>query len=329
MSLHPDREELMAWRDDEVTADRAGVIAAHVATCAVCRDFTASLAVVSQRVSRWTVEPASFERPQTPAPIAAPAARRPLRRATMLWVAAAVVLVAIVTTVRVDCAPAPACDLSSVHLKFLPNRATAIPDQRVGAAAASPFEAEWLSRRRLPIQPAPGAKVTVVIFIDWQCPVCRAADRAYGEVFADFERRMPGAVAVEWRDYPLHMRCNPDVPNEMHPAACEAAVAVRLAREHKTADAMISWLFDHQESLTPDSVRAAAAAVGQIPDFASRYTPVLASVGRDVAEGHGLGVHGTPTCFINGILARNNNGQTLFSPDEVRRAIETELKHAK
>ena len=201
---------------------------------------------------------------------------------------------------------------------------------KTGATVQVPgFEADWLLRRRLPVKPAPGAKVTVVMFLDWQCPACRMAELSYSGVFADFEKRMPGAVVVQLKDYPLNMRCNPNVPVEMHPAACEAAVAVRLAREHGTAQTLINWLFANQEKLTPDSVRKAAADIGRIPDFTGRYTAVLKDVARDVAEGRGLEVGGTPTCFINGVLARNDGGRTLFTPDEIRLAIETELKHVK
>jgi len=152
---------------------------------------------------------------------------------------------------------------------------------------------------------APGAKVTVVMFIDWQCPACRM---------------------VQFRDYPLNMRCNANVPVAMHPAACEAAVAVRLSREHGTSAVMIDWLFANQETLTPDSVRRAAATIGKVADFTARYAAVLNDVARDVAEGHGLEVGGTPTCFINGILARNDGGRSLFTPEEIRLAIETELR---
>jgi protein-disulfide isomerase len=164
------------------------------------------------------------------------------------------------------------------------------------------------------------------MFLDWQCPACRAAERAYAPVFEEFSRQQPGAVHVEVRDYPLNRRCNPYVPVEMHSAACEAAAAVRLARPNGTADALIAWLFANQEQLTPAAVRSAAATVGHITDFDARLAGTLREVASDVALGHGVGVGGTPTCFINGVLARNDGGTTLFRPEEIRRAIAIELK---
>ena len=71
--------------------------------------------------------------------------------------------------------------------------------------------------------------------------------------------------------------------------------------------------------------RSAAASIGGITDFDARAKTVLASVASDIALGHALEVGGTPTCFINGVLARNDGGRTLFRPEEVRLALEAEL----
>lgn len=329
MTQHPEREDLMAWRDGEVPESRAAEIRMHVAGCDDCRAFVDGLAAISARLATWTPDAATT----SGVPAGSTSGRHPRGRA-ILWAAAAVVLIGVASTVRVDCAPAPTCDLRTMHFAFLPTHTHAVdtaPDAQARPGAMTPqqaFERDWLSRRRLPVKGGM-AKVTVVMFLDWQCPACRAAERAYGVVFADFERRMPGAVQVVIKDYPLNKRCNPNVPVEMHPAACEAAVAVRLAREHGTAPALIDWLFANQESLTPASVRTAAATVGKISDFAARYDAVLRTVAIDINEAKGLEVGGTPTCFINGVLARNNGGTSLFSPDEIRQAIEVELRRVR
>jgi protein-disulfide isomerase len=194
--------------------------------------------------------------------------------------------------------------------------------------AQSAFERDWLAKRRLPISTATAGTVSVVTFLDWQCPACRTAERAYAPVFADLAQRFPGRLHVETRDYPLDTKCNPHVPINLHSAGCEAAVAVRLAREHGMAQAMIDWLFAKQESLTPGSVRDAAAAVGHVPDFLARYDDVMKAVARDVDDAHRFEVTSTPSYFVNGILARGNNGR-LFSADEMRQAITIELQRQK
>ena len=335
MSLHPDREELMAWTDDEVTAERAAEIAGHVATCAECRECMSALGAVSRRVSQWTVEPATFVRPPA-ASIAAPSSGR-VRRRMLMWAAAAVFVIGIATTVRVDCAPAPTCERHTFRLAFMtPDNAAGMPEQArvMSPSEQAAFEKYWLAKPLANGTPRPkgqtSPRVHVDLFLDWQCPACRAEYLAYGPVFADIQKRDPLKLVVDYHDYPLNKRCNPHVPVEMHPAACEAAVAVRLAKEHGNEAAMIDWLFRNQESLTPETVRQAAATVGHIPDFDARAAsmPMRSLIERDTATGAQLGVHSTPTCFINGVLARGENDR-LMSPGEIRAAIEIELKRVK
>lgn len=191
--------------------------------------------------------------------------------------------------------------------------------------AGPAFDMAWQAIPRQTVTAPPGPeKVTVVIFLDWQCPACRAEYRAYTPVLAEMQAAHPGAVRVLMKDFPLNMRCNAVVPVEMHPAACEAAVAVRLAAEHGMTQPMVQWLFANQETLTPDAVTAAAASVGQIPDFAARYAATVAAIGADVQEGAALQIQSTPSVFVNGRLARLDG--RLMSAAEFRQALLIELR---
>lgn len=201
--------------------------------------------------------------------------------------------------------------------------ATPAPDS---AAIDPAFEQMWLAKPRVPVAtPGGPARVTVAIFLDWQCPACRAEYRAYSPVVDDIERAHPGAVRVFIKDFPLNARCNPVVPVEMHPAACEAAVAVRLAREQGAAVPLIDWLFANQEALTPNTVKDAAARVGRVADFDTRAPEVLTAIAADVREGAGLEIRSTPTVYVNGRLARTAANQ-LLSAAEFRQALLIELK---
>ena len=94
--------------------------------------------------------------------------------------------------------------------------------------------------------PAEGAKVLVVKFNDYQCPPCRATYMEYKSIFAKYEASQPGAVRLVLKDYPLESECNVSVTGGPHPSACEAAVAVRLAREHDRAEELEEWMFANQ-----------------------------------------------------------------------------------
>jgi protein-disulfide isomerase len=328
-SVHPEKDELMAWQDREIAMPRAAEIAAHVGECAQCAGEVRRFAGASAAINKWRVDAPPAAEPPTASQAGTPAARTSSRR-PLYWAAAAVIVVGLLSTVRVECAAAPTCDHPRLHFSFLPS--SPAPGFSTGAqrgtsaAAQSAFERDWNTRRRLPIGiPAQGEQVLVVIFLDWQCPACRAVHGTYLPIVDALNREHPGAIRVVMRDYPLNMRCNPNVPVEMHPAACEAAVAVRLAREkHRDAE-MINWLFARQEQLTPALVRQGASDVAGVTDLAARYPVVIKEVLAEVDLGRRLEVGGTPTVFVNGVLARTPDN-LLFSPQQFEMALRAEIK---
>ena len=102
---HPiEPEELMAYLDGELTADRAAATAAHLGECAACQGLVAELRGVSQNLKVWKVEPPESATPPTIATALAerrlqsrgvsPTHRRSWlevlgrRRATVAWVGA-------------------------------------------------------------------------------------------------------------------------------------------------------------------------------------------------------------------------------------------------
>jgi protein-disulfide isomerase len=123
----------------------------------------------------------------------------------------------------------------------------------------------------------------------------------YKPVLAKWQAAYPGMVKFETRDYPLDPECNVNAPQGQHLAACEAAVAVRLAHEKGRAAELEAWLFDNQPQMTPALVRQGVKDVGKVTDFEARYASTLELVKGDVALGAQLGVKGTPTFFVNGV----------------------------
>jgi uncharacterized membrane protein/protein-disulfide isomerase len=166
----------------------------------------------------------------------------------------------------------------------------------------SDFERWYTAQPRVSLViPSEGAKVLVVKFNDYQCPPCRQSYMEYKSVFAKYESSQPGAVRLVLKDFPLDSKCNSNVTTSLHPAACDAAVAVRLAREHDRGVALEEWLFANQPTLTPQTVRQAAREVGQVANFDQRYEMTLEQTKADIAYGRQLGVRSTPTFFINGV----------------------------
>ena len=189
----------------------------------------------------------------------------------------------------------------------------------------SEFERWFTSLPRVPlIVPAEGAKVLIVDFSDFQCPFCRQAYYGFKPLLAKYNAQQPGAVRLVLKDYPLDSECNVNVRNGgPHPAACEAAVAVRLARTHNREEAMEEWLFSNQPAMTPPFVRQGAHDVGQVDDFYAKYSSTLELVKGDIAFAHSLGVESTPTIFINGAKIAG-----VLAPQYFDQAIAYELQRA-
>jgi len=186
----------------------------------------------------------------------------------------------------------------------------------------SEFERWYVTQPRVPlVVPAEGAKVLVVKFNDFQCPACGQSYLQYKPIFAKYEAERPGAVRLVMKDYPLNRDCNDQMTQTIHPAACDAAVAARLAQAHNKTEAMEEWLYTHQPTMTSPGVRQAARDIAQITDLEAKYASTIALVKGDVALGRQLGIKSTPTFFINGVKIEGG-----LPPQYFEQAIAYELQ---
>jgi len=220
-------------------------------------------------------------------------------------------------------------------LAFFPREGTAASSADSGGTAAvtapvptqdqrSEFERWYAAQPRVPLViPSDGAKVLVVKFQDFQCPPCGQTYLQYKPIFAKYEAEHPGAVKVVYKDFPLNTNCNDGISQTLHPAACDGAVAVRLATSGNRHDQMEEWLYTHQPAQTPPSVRQAAHDIGNIADFDAKYPSTIQAVKSDAALGKQLGVKSTPTFFINGVKVEGG-----LPPQYFDQAIAYELQHA-
>lgn len=220
---------------------------------------------------------------------------------------------------------------AATAVAFFPREATPAGTQAAPAAKSgqqqSEFERWYLEQPKVdPGVPAEGAAVVIVKFNDYQCPPCRRTYENYKSILAKYRASHPGAVRFVTKDFPLDPECNFNAPGGGHLAACEAAVAVRLAEKHDRREAMEDWLFANQPTLTPDTVKEGARTVGgiNVSDFNSQYPAVLPLVKADIASGGALGVRSTPTFFINGRVIRGELAPQFFDA-----AVAYELKQAK
>ncbi len=86
------------------------------------------------------------------------------------------------------------------------------------------------------------AKLTVVLFSDFQCPFCSRVEPTLKQL----EQAFPGQVRIVWKHQPL----------AMHPQAMPAALAAEAAREQGKFWPMHEKLFAGQAQLSPRGLRA-------------------------------------------------------------------------
>lgn len=201
--------------------------------------------------------------------------------------------------------------------------APAVPVETLAPEQLAELHA-WLDRQPKVPEAAPqgSAKVLLLKFNDYQCPSCRQAWVLYKDIIEKYEAAYPGVFVYESRDFPLEPECG---LGGVHGAACEAAVAVRLAREKNLDRQLEAVLFERQSpSMAKGDVLTALAEVTKITEkeFDARYAQVLDGVKADAQLGQRLGVTGTPTFFINGIKLGG------FRPAAFDAVIAYELKKA-
>ena len=169
------------------------------------------------------------------------------------------------------------------------------------------FASVWSQLPRFNIGvPAEGAKVVVVKFNDFQCPPCGSTHFGYKPVLEKFEKSHPGAVRYVLKDWPWSPKCNftLDASNgDMHPGACDAAAAARMAHDqgHDAEMKMRDWLYSNHQGMSPATVKSAAESILGIKDFAAEYEKKLPAIREDITFAKSLKIRSTPTFFINGV----------------------------
>ncbi len=135
------------------------------------------------------------------------------------------------------------------------------------------------------------ARVTLVEFADFQCPVCGTFARG---ALRSARIRYGDSLAVVFRHWPL----------PYHPLAYSAAHAAECAGAQGRFTEFADALFDQQDSLGVKSFAdfAADAGVADLRQFVAcgSTNDKVPSVERDMKAALALRSHGTPTIIING-----------------------------
>jgi predicted DsbA family dithiol-disulfide isomerase len=145
------------------------------------------------------------------------------------------------------------------------------------------------------------APVTLVEFSDFQCPFCKSAVPGLKEI----EKKYGDKVLIVYRQYPI---------TSIHQYAFKAAEASLCAHEQGKFWALHDVMFEDQSKLTVTDLKATARRLGM---DGKKFDTCLDSgryveqVQNDQREAVRVGVTGTPTLFINGVMTEGWNYQSL------------------
>lgn len=167
-----------------------------------------------------------------------------------------------------------------------------------------------------------GPRLDIEVFVDYQCPACRAALPAMVNV-VNRAVSPSRSIRLATRNFPLDSKCNGSVPpaRSPHPAACDAAAAALVVRRAAPARSpeFDRWLFANQTTLTAATVRARLCEMRLDHVYAAEYEALMRQIAADVARGQALGVTATPTVVVNGAKLEN-----ITTPERLGRLIALE-----
>jgi protein-disulfide isomerase/uncharacterized membrane protein len=177
-------------------------------------------------------------------------------------------------------------------------------DQYFAEKAAREFEQGPVHPLKLDGTPYKGpaqAPVRVTEFSDFLCPFCKNIAGA----FASYLPSSAGRVSVYFKNYPLDSECNPNVPNTVHPGACNLARGGLCAHEQGRFWPYHDKVFFGTPLSNPtkaDVVRLAGEAGLDGAAFQSclEAPRIKDKLAAEIAEGKTSGVDATPTLFVNG-----------------------------
>jgi protein-disulfide isomerase len=200
--------------------------------------------------------------------------------------------------------------LKDVYKKRIEAAALAPAPSAAPSAPAAPEGKQNIKLGDAPVKGPNNAKVTVVLFSDFQCPFCSRAV----PVLKEIEDGYKGKVKIAFKQLPL----------PFHDKAHLAAEAALAANEQGKFWPYHDKLFANQQALDRASLEKYAEELGL---NMSKFKAALDSgkfkdkVDSDAKEGAAVGATGTPTFFINGTKVV---GAQPF--DAFKTVIDTELK---
>ncbi len=133
------------------------------------------------------------------------------------------------------------------------------------------------------------APITIIMFIDFECPYCRASFAPLNEALAEYGE----AVYMVFKHVPLLA---------IHPRSVAASLAAQCAHEQGKFWEYHDTLFTAQDLSDTGLMQAARLHNLDIPKWSAcqKESRIETLLNKDLKDATTLGIRGTPTFFVNG-----------------------------
>jgi protein-disulfide isomerase/uncharacterized membrane protein len=157
------------------------------------------------------------------------------------------------------------------------------------------------------------APVIIVEFSDFLCPHCKTASEIVKSAAAGFGDK----VGIIFMNFPLDKSCNPDLKKTVHEGACTLAKGAICAAWQLRFDEYQETVFNLLPENADPAVMRQIAVLSRldIPKFelCMDSAQVKAELKKQVNESNRLGIHSTPTLFINGRLITGSRDRDVLT----------------
>jgi len=147
------------------------------------------------------------------------------------------------------------------------------------------------------------APVRIIEFSDILCQHCA---ELHEKLTVLLSKLPPGSFAIDPRQFPLDVACNPNVPPQASdPIRCTAAKAIICAEEEQRAFDFAGELFRIQRTLTEERIYELAEPFASREELAACISDpaTQAKLSEDIDWAMSCGLKGTPLVLVNGRMA--------------------------
>ncbi len=154
------------------------------------------------------------------------------------------------------------------------------------------------------------APLQLVVFSSFQCPGCEQFSQTLHKLSEIFNENL----SIEFKNYPLSSSCNPALNVDMQPRSCNAALAAIAANNQNRFWEYHDLLFQSNMQADENTLLSIANNIGlNIEKWETdRHSEeAMEQLSEDIEFGNKIGIHATPTVFLNGRQVKNFNEASL------------------